>query len=78
MIRDFSEIKPSDIKMYLVSLIDSVDKLYNSEEKHIDDSLKTSLTMSDKQIYFYKQILHQNFEKINKFKFKCLFWHKNE
>ena len=58
--------------MYIISLINSIDKLYNNEDKHIEESLKILFSMSDKQIYFYKQMLLQYNEKINKFKLNLL------
>jgi len=72
MLREFTDYKASDVKMYLHSLIDSIVKLYNAEEKHIDETLRSQFSMSDKQVFFYKQLLSQNYEKISKFKTNLL------
>ena len=69
---EFSKVKPTEIKTYLISIIDSIDKLYNTEDKYIEDSLLSIFSMSDKQIHMYKLMLQQNNEKIQRFKLNLL------
>ncbi len=56
----------------MISVIDSVDKLHNTEDRFIEESLQSTFSMSDRQIHYYKQLLHQNNEKIQRFKLNIL------